>query len=33
MKLGKIDDEKKIEQLKKGNKNYEEIYQKAEKKV
>jgi len=32
MKLGKMDDEKKIELLKKGNKNYEEIYQKAEKK-
>ena len=33
MKLAKLDEEKKIEQLKKGNKNYEEIYQKAEKKV
>ena len=33
MKLGKMDDEKKIELLKKRNKNYEEIYQKAEKKV
>ena len=32
MKLGKVDDEKKIELLKKGNKNYEEIYQKAGKK-
>jgi len=32
MKLSKMDDEKKIDLLKKGNKNYEEIYQKAKEK-
>ena len=32
MKLRKMDDEKKIELLKKGNKNYEEIYQKTKEK-